>query len=585
MRIAVVDKEKCQPKKCSKECLNFCPRVRAGDETIVMGEDDTPVISEELCIGCNICVRKCPFDAIKIINLPEELKEDEVHRYGENGFALYRLPVPQKKSITGVLGPNGIGKTTAMNILSGEIKPNLGREQSSWDEIFDFFSGSVLQSHFKFLKKEEVDVSYKPQYIRSLPRVNDGEVIELLEKINDKGNLDNLLKKLELHGVGNRELSDLSGGELQRVAIAGCLGKDADVYFLDEITPFLDIYQRKNVANLIRNLSEENKFLVVEHDLAILDLLADNVHLAYGEPNAFGVITHPKGIRRGINQYLNGYIEEENIRFREEKIEFKETSGSSSTNKKELVSFSSFTKSYEGFNLEVNSGKLFESEIIGVVGPNGIGKSTMIKVLGGRECADEKELDLDLSVSYKPQYIEADFEDTVEMFLSQVSSDFGSSYYETRVLKPLSLDDLLESNVKDLSGGELQRLAIAGCISRKADVYLLDEPSAHLDVEQRTMAIKVIRNVTKGDDKTALVVDHDTYMIDLLSDRLMVFDGEPGKKGLAKGPFEMEEGMNNFLKSLGITFRRDEDTERPRINKIDSKLDRKQKRNNNYYYT
>ncbi|PTD94332.1 ribosome biogenesis/translation initiation ATPase RLI [archaeon SCG-AAA382B04] len=584
MRIAVVDKEKCQPKKCSKECINFCPRVRAGDDTIVMGEDNKPIISEELCIGCNICVRKCPFNAIKIINLPEELDEEEVHRYGENGFTLYRLPHPHKDYVTGLLGPNGIGKTTAVNILSGEFKPNLGKKNASWEDIFDFFAGSILQSHFKLLKDEEIDVSYKPQYIKSIPKVQNGVIEDLLEKTDERGNINQIMSDLDLLDIKDRDLSVLSGGELQRVAIAACLSRDADIYFLDEITPFLDIYQRKNVSKLIRNVSENNKVIIVEHDLAILDMLADKVHLAYGEPGGYGVVTQPKGVRRGINQYLDGYLPDENVRIREQKIEFEDATAISSVEGKTLISYPSFAKTYQDFSLSVNEGELYESEIVGVVGANAIGKSTMIKAFAGEVEPDNSEINYDISVSYKPQYVEGDFEGSVEAFLSRITSDYGTSYYKTNILKPLSLEDLLESKVNDLSGGELQRLAIAACLSREADVYLLDEPSAHLDVEQRTMAIKTIQDVVSDEESTALVVDHDIYMIDLLSDRLMVFEGEPGVKGVARGPFNMEEGMNNFLDTLGITFRRDEDTGRPRINKFGSHLDRKQKNNNNYYY-
>ncbi|OKY78876.1 MAG: Translation initiation factor RLI1 containing Fe-S and AAA+ ATPase domain [Candidatus Methanohalarchaeum thermophilum] len=587
MRIAVLDEEKCQPKKCSKECYNFCPRVRSGDETIKFERGrDKPIINEELCSGCNICVRKCPFDAIKIINLPEELEENPVHRYGKNGFALYKLPIPIEESVTGILGSNGIGKTTAVNILAGELKPNLGREEEpSWEEIIDRFSGSVLQRHFKKIHKDEIDVSYKPQYINHLPSVHEGEVNDLLESVDERNELDNITEFLGLRGILNRDIDVLSGGELQRVAIAACLSREADLYFLDEVTPYLDIYQRKRVAKLVKEISEEKTILVVEHDLAILDLISENIHLAYGEPGGYGVLTKPKGTRRGINQYLEGFLPEENIRIRKDKIGFKNSTVINKEFGKTLGEYSSFEKRYEDFVLNVESGKLYEGETIGIVGPNAIGKSTMVKVFAGKSKPTSGKINLDLDISYKPQYIEADFEGKVETFLSTITDKFGSSYYKTRILKPLSLSNILGQKITDLSGGELQRVAIAACLSREADLYILDEPSAHLDVEQRALATKTIKRETSQANKTAMVVDHDIYMIDLLSDRLLVFEGEPGKKGKAKGPFKMKKGMNIFLRDLDITFRRDEDTNRPRINKAGSNLDRKQKKTNNYYYT
>jgi ATP-binding cassette subfamily E protein 1 len=142
----------------------------------------------------------------------------------------------------------------------------------------------------------------------------------------------------------------------------------------------------------------------------------------------------------------------------------------------------------------------------------------------------------------------------------------------------------MEQNLTDLSGGERQRVAIAACLSRDADLYLLDEPSAHLDVEQRVLATRAIRRYTENHDATALVIDHDIYMIDLLSDRLMVFDGEPAERGRASPPVGMREGMNEFLANLEITFRRDRRTGRPRINKPGSQLDREQKNAGEYYY-
>lgn len=583
MRISVLNRDRCQPRRCAYECHRFCPRVRTGDETIVIGEDHKPIISEELCIGCGICTKKCPFDAIMVIGLPEELGERETHRYGVNGFALYGLPIPQRGKVTGILGPNGTGKSTAIKILSGSLKPNLGKGAPPWDEIIQHYRGSELQGYMRGISQKDIRTAQKPQYIDAIPKAISGSARELLQNLDERGALKDLISKLDIGHILDRGIEDLSGGELQRVAIAACIAKDANFYFFDEITPYLDICQRIEVAKLIQDLSKTKTVMIIEHDLAILDLLADTVHIVYGTPGGYGVITTPKGVRVGINQYLRGFLPEENIRMRQEAIEFEVHAPRPQKDIPVLAKFDAFVKKYPEFTLNVNGGEIRRGEVIGIVGPNGIGKSTFVKVLAGIIEPDEGAVSPDMQISYKPQYI-AICDETVRDLLRTITKQFGTSHYNTEAIKPLQLEYLLDQSIADLSGGELQRVAIAACLSRKADLYILDEPSAHLDVEQRASAIKTIRRFAENNKASAMVVDHDIYMIDLLSERLMVFDGKPGVCGEAFGPFEMREGMNKFLEKMDITFRRDEDTKRPRVNKPESKLDRGQKARREYYY-
>jgi ATP-binding cassette subfamily E protein 1 len=251
-----------------------------------------------------------------------------------------------------------------------------------------------------------------------------------------------------------------------------------------------------------------------------------------------------------------------------------------------MVSFNGFSKKFgDGFSLKATGGSLREGEVLGIVGPNGIGKSTFVKVLAGEIKPDEGDPGIEVKISYKPQYIKADTPLSVQDFLRGISKNFGTSYYEVEISNPLQLEKIYDRLLPDLSGGELQRVAIAACLSQEADLYILDEPSAHLDVEQRSMVTKVLNRFAENNQKTAMVVDHDIYMIDMLSQRLMVFEGKPSAYGEAHGPFSMENGMNKFLKNLGITFRRDEETRRPRVNNIGSRLDREQKESGNYYYS
>ncbi|NYT17855.1 MAG: ribosome biogenesis/translation initiation ATPase RLI, partial [Methanomicrobiales archaeon] len=456
MRIAVVHKDRCHSRKCGTECILYCPRVRTGDETIIIGEDGKAVISEELCVGCGICVKKCPFEAIDIVSLPEEL-EQPTHRYGVNGFALYGLPIPVEGKVTGILGANGIGKSTAVKILSGQLTPNLGvfDREAGWEEILKEYTGTELFEYLLTISEKKLKVAVKPQYIDYIPRVFSGTPRELLKSTDERGNLGKYVEALTLSPILDHDIATLSGGELQRVAIAACLARDADFYFLDEITPFLDIYQRMAAAQIIRDLAVVRPIVIVEHDLAILDMLADTVHVAYGKPAVFGVITQPKGVRVGINQYLEGYLPEENVRFREYQVVFEKRAHEKRTERPTLLEFPKMEKSYDRFRLTVSSGDIRAGEVLGLVGANGIGKSTFARLLAGVEEPDGGPADLQARVSYKPQYLKATSQDTVEFFLRQNTRVFDSSMYQHDIIDPLILSPLLQSPIDTLSGGEL----------------------------------------------------------------------------------------------------------------------------------
>jgi len=584
MRIAIVHKDRCHAKKCGTECILYCPRVRTGDETVMIGEDGKAVISEELCVGCGICIKKCPFDAIDIVSLPEEL-EHPTHRYGRNGFALYGLPIPVEGKVTGILGANGIGKSTAVKILSGQLRPNLGNFENeiAWEEILKRYAGTELFDYLQTVSKKSIKIASKPQYIDYIPNVFSGTVRKLLTTTDERRKLAEILPVLKLDAILDQDITTLSGGELQRVAIAACLARDAGLYFFDEITPFLDIFQRIAAAKLIRELAAEHPVVIVEHDLAILDMLADTVHIGYGKPAVFGIITRPKGVRVGINQYLDGYLVEENVRFRDSQVVFEKRAHDKGSERDLLFEIPVMTKEYQAFHLHVTGGTIRTGEVLGVVGANGIGKSTFAKLLAGVETPSTGKIETSLRISYKPQYVKADSSDTVEMFLRRQTTKFDSSLYQHEIIETLSLEVILQSPVDSLSGGELQRVAIAGCLSRDADLYILDEPSAHLDVEQRVKVTRMIRHHAEGKAVGIMVIDHDIYLIDMISERILVFEGDPGRQGTAAGPFTMREGMNRFLKGLDVTFRRDQ-SGRPRINKPESFLDREQKGRGEFYY-
>jgi ATP-binding cassette subfamily E protein 1 len=553
-------------------------------------EGKKAVISEALCSGCGICVKKCPFKAISIVNLPDELEKDCSHRFGPNAFKLFRLPTPSPGIVLGLLGQNGIGKTTTLKVLSGEFKPNLGDFENppEWSTLIQHYRGSTLQEYFQKMSENKLKVSHKPQYVDKIPKAVSGKVSELLERVDERGVLGELAEELELKKIWDRPLEVLSGGELQRVAVAAALSREADVYLFDEPSSYLDVKQRLQVARAIRSLKEQQKTIIVaEHDLAIIDYLSDQICVFYGEPAVYGVVSHVHGVRTGINIYLQGYIPDENILFRKESIIFHEKPPSISVGAGEtLLAWNHMEKKFAEFQLVVEPGEIKRGEVIGILGPNGIGKTTFVKILAGLEETDDKQKFGELTVSYKPQYIAAEYEGTVQELLMGVAKEnFTSSWYKTEILQPLSVNVLLDRNVMELSGGELQKVAVAACLSRKADLFLLDEPSAYLDVEERLNMARTLRRVIEAQNVPAFVVEHDVVTQDFIADRLMVFSGEAGVNGTAKPPTSLRKGMNVFLKEMDVTFRRDSVTRRPRVNKEDSKLDTYQKKIGEYYYT
>jgi ATP-binding cassette subfamily E protein 1 len=588
-RIAVLEQERCKPKKCGQLCIKYCPMVRSRVEAVRL-EENKIVISEKLCSGCGICVKKCPFKAISIVNLPEELEKDCSHRFSENSFKLFRLPMPSPGTVLGLLGQNGIGKSTTLKVLSGEIKPNLGsfKEPPDWNTIIQFYRGSSLQEYFQKVSEGNLKVSHKPQYVDRIPKAVKGKVSELLEKVDQRKVLPKLVEDLELKKIWDRNLDILSGGELQRVAVTAALCREADVYLFDEPSSYLDVKQRLEVAKAIRTLKEQQKTVVVaEHDLAIIDYLSDQICVFYGEPSVYGVVSHVHGVRTGINIYLQGYIPDENIMFRKEAIIFHEKPPASvALSNEPLLAWGQIEKTFQGFKLTAQPGEIRRGEIIGILGPNGIGKTTFVKILAGLEKADSSQGFGTLTVSYKPQYIAPDYAGTVmELLMNVAKENYTSSWYKTEILQPLHVEPLLDHNVMELSGGELQKVAIAAALSRKSDLLLLDEPSAYLDVEERLNMAKALRRVVEAHSLPAFVVEHDVVTQDFIADRLMVFSGEPGVSGTANPPTTLRKGMNIFLKEMNVTFRRDSVTRRPRVNKEGSRLDTMQKEIGEYYYT
>ncbi|MGV8085659.1 MAG: ribosome biogenesis/translation initiation ATPase RLI [Candidatus Bilamarchaeum sp.] len=576
-RVAVIDRDLCIKEKCGYVCGKVCPPNRMGEECIVVDEaTQFPVISEALCIGCGLCVKKCPVQCISIINIAEEL-DKPIYQYGINTFRLYGLPLPLDGAVS-IVGKNGIGKTSAIKLLTKQIKPNFAEFDKEYTETEMLLKLPLETRRYFTSTRADLRASLKPQHIDKIRSAFKGTVSQLLASIAGKENVEKAIALFGMEEILSREISQLSGGELQKVAIAAAYLKDADIYYFDEVTNYLDIEERLKAAVILKELSEKRKVMIAEHDLTILDYVSDYVYLVYGDENVYGVVSHVKNVRNGINEYLNGYLKDENVRFRQHEIKFSKHS-EEAVKTAIMLKYGDIRKDFGSFAFSSEPGEVRKGEIIGLVGKNALGKSLFVKILAGVEKADSGDK-LALKISYKPQYISAG-EITVGEYFAE-SGVKGAVFEECK--KKLNVNILMEKRLDQISGGELQRVALCAALGQDADIYIFDEPTAFLDIEQRFEFAELLRKVITEKEKCAFVVDHDIVFIDAIANRLVVFDGKSSVKGHASAPLEKRAGMNGFLKVTGITMRRDRETFRPRINKPGSALDTEQRAAGEYFY-
>lgn len=210
----------------------------------------------------------------------------------------------------------------------------------------------------------------------------------------------------------------------------------------------------------------------------------------------------PFSVREGINIFLDGFVPTENMRFRTESLTFKVSESATEEEIKRMnhYIYPDMKKNLGKFSLTVKQGQFSDSEILVLLGENGTGKTTFIRMLAGSLPPDEGAESLPcLHISYKPQKISPKSQGNVRhLLLDKIRDAYGHPQFMADVMKPMKIEEIIDQEVQHLSGGELQRVALVLCLGKPADVYLVDEPSAYLDSEQRLIAAKVIKRLVCG---------------------------------------------------------------------------------------
>ncbi len=595
-RQPIIDYRACQPGLCGTPtplCMKVCPLIEKHPNVIkIWRKLDKPVINPNMCIDCGICVKACRnigINAITFVRIPSEIESVPlIHQHGPNSFRLHGLPQLQPGIVLGIIGQNGIGKSTILSILSGEIIPNLGdfkEPPQSFDDprLIRTIQNSSMRNLFRKIADGSITITHKRQDLGYITKTR-STIKSILEYAANNFSLRRtpreIMRELSLDALLERKPAQLSGGELQRFALALTLMRDADVYLVDEPCTYLDVRQRLQVGRLLRELADENKIVVVvEHDTAILDFTSDKVHILYGKPHAFGICTrHSYVVKKGINSFLLGYIRDENVKIRSKKITFQRmVKDRDWTGQDVLFTYPRMRLTRGDFVLDVEPGTIYQGEVVAIMGENGLGKTSFAHHL----FKHFKEI----RISFKPQVLHREFNGTVrDFFIAYSHQSPQSPFVKEYIFQPLSIGHLLDRTLDELSGGELQRVYVGACLAKDANLYIIDEGSAFLDVEERLKVTRTIRHHAGKKGKAVMTIEHDIQIADALSDRIMLFMGKPGVHGQALSPASKKEGMNLFLAHLDVTFRRDAETGRARLNKPNSRLDRHQRSIGEYYY-
>ena len=485
----------------------------------------------------------------------------------------------------GLIGANGVGKTTLLRIISGEIRP----EEGGVEKRRNLKIGYLAQEANLILKRtvyqEGMEVFYEISLLRekmhSLAEMMNREKDNLSQVMEEYGKVEEEIEKKDgyncevrlkavLSGFGfqksdfEKQVEHLSGGEKSRLAYAKLLLRKPDLLLLDEPTNHLDVEATEWLENYFVNY--QGALLLVSHDRYFLDRVVGKIwELERGKLKYYrGNYTHylkekeeeiiRQGRRHELQQreirrqeeFIRKNIVGQNTKQaqsrrkmlekvkiisrpqREEEIKIRFFSQLRGGN--EVLQVKSLGKSLQRLFLFKNlSFQLERGDRLGIIGPNGTGKTTLLKIIIGKEKADEGEVKIgrNIKFGYYDQHLaELNPENSImeEMWSiypeakdEELRSFLGGFLFSGKdVLVP----------VKDLSGGEQARVLLAKLMLAKVNFLILDEPTNHLDLKSRGILEEALGKY----DGTILVVSHDRYFLDKMVGRILYFGRDSESK-------------------------------------------------------
>ncbi len=489
--------------------------------------------------------------------------------------------IVEERDKIGLIGNNGSGKTTLFNIITEEISKDSGEIFIRKDLKIGYLK-QQLNIHAENTLYEECEKIFQnlielEKILRELEiKISDTQNPDLEADINQYGKLQEKFTELDgysypskirgaLIGLGfdkedfSKGVNELSGGQKSRLALAKLLLSEPDLMLLDEPTNHLDIDAISWLERFLKDYKGAQ--IIISHDRYFLDnvvnkiSLLENKKLTHFNGNyTFYLKERKKQLEVLKKQYLDQekeikrqreiikrYLNMGRDRFiragksRQKLLDKMEKIDPPKEKKtyhikffpkyesgRDVLTVKNLSKSYNGSlvfkNLNFN---IYKKEKVGIIGPNGIGKSTLFKILNNQISKDEGQITLGAKVSVS--YFDQEMESLAgnKTVIDEIWDDYPKlNHYEIRsyLAKFLFIGDDIFKIVDELSGGEKAKLALLKIMLKGSNLLLLDEPTNHLDIDSKS----ALEDALLDYEGTVVSISHDRYFLNSLCDKILV---------------------------------------------------------------